>query len=437
MSVKESFFGRNAAVSLAAACVVLLPFGRTVEVAVVAMAVGGLVLAIRHGKTWYADPWLHRFTLAFALLWVGALWSLLDAVNFEKSASVVAGYLRFLLAGWFMVIVLRSARGHQIVFAVTAWAVLCWSVDVIVQGMVGRDVLGYPGIEGQLNGLFGTGAPKFGFTAALLLPLVLAHIQNWSRFAMVATLSIVVCAVVLSGRRAAWLHLVILAGFYFWIALKVHGRKALVPAFGAGLFALTSFGLLYASSADVQGRVDNALHWLMPGQATEESHGADSVGHRVWIWRAARNMIEDNAVNGVGVRGFRNAFLDYAETDDPNVYEVNVTGPDVNGSRVQKDNPIIAMHSHHIWIEILAETGVVGGGLFLASLLVIGREYFRLASVHTRPLMLPWGLCLAAGLFPLNTHLAFYSSFWAQLMWWLVGGFFAASAVGAKVRPHD
>ena len=40
--------------------------------------------------------------------------------------------------------------------------------------------------------------------------------------------------------------------------------------------------------------------------------------------------------------------------------------------------------------------------------------------------MLPYGLCLLVAYFPFNSHMAIYSSFWSQIVWWLIALYCAA-----------
>jgi hypothetical protein len=44
--------------------------------------------------------------------------------------------------------------------------------------------------------------------------------------------------------------------------------------------------------------------------------------------------------------------------------------------------------------------------------------------------MLPYALCLLAAYFPFNTHMAIYSSFWSQIVWWLIALYCAAYGAG-------
>jgi len=45
---------------------------------------------------------------------------------------------------------------------------------------------------------------------------------------------------------------------------------------------------------------------------------------------------------------------------------------------------------------------------------------------------LPAGVALLAWLFPVNTGLALFSSFWGQLIWWLVAVYYATLTLSTQ-----
>jgi len=109
-------------------------------------------------------------------------------------------------------------------------------------------------------------------------------------------------------------------------------------------------------------------------------------------------MIQEHPINGVGARGFRDAYP--ACNPDPAAQEVWGDGP--------------ALHAHQIVLEILAETGLLGLLLWLAAVAQAWRAW-RFAPPEARERARPAMLALAVTVFPFNTHLAFYSTFWGGL----------------------
>ena len=106
-------------------------------------------------------------------------------------------------------------------------------------------------------------------------------------------------------------------------------------------------------------------------------------------------MIDAHPVNGVGIRGFRDAYAQYAAKDDFWL------------AHGQKG----ALHAHQIVLEILSETGLVGLVLWLMGLALAIRAWrWSLPAARTRARVPALALVVTA--FPLNTSLAFYSTFW-------------------------
>jgi O-antigen ligase len=65
-------------------------------------------------------------------------------------------------------------------------------------------------------------------------------------------------------------------------------------------------------------------------------------------------------------------------------------------------------------LEILSETGIIGLLLWLAGAALAWRAW-RYATPQAKDRARPAMLALAVTVFPLNTHLAFYSTFWGGL----------------------
>jgi O-antigen ligase len=91
------------------------------------------------------------------------------------------------------------------------------------------------------------------------------------------------------------------------------------------------------------------------------------------------------------------------------------------------------MHPHQLLLELLAETGLIGLLWWFAGAVLASRAYRR-AGVAARDAAFAPGLALVAMTFPLNSHFAFYSSFWALLFWWLVALGIAALAQDTEAR---
>lgn len=396
------------AVLLVWTCLLVLPVGRVVEVPVMLMAIAGVYLLFKHWPSWRHNQAFKLFVAVFLLAWIPILISLLDAVRPQSTAMMSVNHLRFAFSGFFILHVLSSPEAHRRFLALCAWLLLFWVVDGMVQVSVGRDLFGFAiPLPGRINALFGDEGLVYGILVAVLCPLLWEHAaRHWSRWQAMAVVIATVIVILAAGARSAWITIVVILlayGVLLWRRRRHFSMPAVTIIVIAGVLAAVAF---WAGSERFANRLDNAIGALTGSTATMQ----DAVGHRLWIWRGALNMIEDNPVNGVGAGGFRYAFPAYAAEGDP---------------FVNADPPISPFHSHQLWLEMLSETGLVGA-LGLAALLVLLLMAGIRAPAGTRRVMLPYGLCLLAAYFPLNTHMAIYSAFWSQIVWWLIALYCAA-----------
>ena len=84
-------------------------------------------------------------------------------------------------------------------------------------------------------------------------------------------------------------------------------------------------------------------------------------------------MIAAHPVNGVGVRGFRYAYPQYAPANDHFVVSAEACGVGEG-----------ACHAHQLVLEVLTETGVLGLVLWLAAVVLAWRAWRRVGAAGPR-----------------------------------------------------
>jgi O-antigen ligase len=194
--------------------------------------------------------------------------------------------------------------------------------------------------------------------------------------------------VLLAGARAAWITYALVL---LWSGWRLLGWKKLLGMFAFGAIALV---LLAALVPQVRTRLELTTQALTTHEA-----GVDSaLSGRSRIWSAAWCMVREHPVNGVGARGFRDAFP--ACDPQPGTLAAWGEGP--------------ALHAHQLLLEVASETGAFGLLLWLAGGALAWRAW-RYADAEAREHARPAMLALAVTVFPFNTHLAFYSTFWGGL----------------------
>lgn len=375
----------------------LLPLGRLSELPLLAAAIWGLWLCLRQGRALCADPGVRLAVAVFACYWLPAVISAIDAVEPGKTWPHVLGLFRFAPFAVFVAARVRSVAQWQWLLRASALLVAVWLLDAWLQALTGVS-LGGPMDSDRLSGIFGADNLKLGGVLAALSPLLLAfaHQRLGMKGVWLAGL-LLAGAVLLAGARAAWLvYLLVLAGWCLWPPTDRpwRARAWIVLLLACG--AAVGYGA-YHWSPEFAGRMDRTLH-LAAGNAEDVDH---ALAGRLPIWRAAAAMALAHPVNGVGVRGFRHAYAEHAVPDDVLLAQGG------------------ALHPHQLLLEVASETGLVGLLAWALAFALLLRATWR-ARAFQRGRALPPLLALAAMCFPLNTHYAFYSSWWGLFFWWLL-----------------
>ncbi len=344
----------------------------------------------------------------FAAYWLPQAISAIDAVDVGRALREAAVDLRYLPFLWLVAAAVANTQARRTTFNGLAVIVGIWTLDALAQVAFGTSPLfwgldqlkqlisGRPmctveqmaGID-RLSGFLGPCNRKLGVVMASLSPFLLFAAAARLRVAgwLLASAAVGV-VVLLAGARAAWITYALVLVFSGW---KLLGWKRLLGVFGFGLVLL---GVLTVASTQVRERILLTTHAL-----TADEAGVDTaLSGRAQIWSAAGCMIAGHPINGVGARGFRQAY------------------PDCDGSPASRpawgQGP--AFHAHQLVLEVLSETGIIGLLLWLAGAALAWRAW-RYATPQAKERARPAMLALAVTVFPFNTHLAFYSTFWGGL----------------------
>src|SRR5690606_6844067 len=399
-------------------CVALLPLPGPAEAA---LSLGAIAVLVQlgwlraRGRTLPLERGAAGLILAlFAAYWLPELLSAPDALDRSRAWKETVADLRYLPLLWGVAIAVREPRGRRLVAGGIALVVLAWSVDALLQALSGRSLLfaGLDALKGvtgggplcpagevlapdRINGIFGACNPKLGLVLASLSPFALAWAaRRAGSLAWCVAAGLVGAAVLLAGARAAWLSLALVLLVSGWQVLGVRRLAGFVAA------ALLAVAALYLASPPLQQRVERTAMALQA-----DAGGVDgALSGRARIWHGALCMATAHPLNGVGVRGFRHAWADC----DPDP----ALAPAWGGGE--------ALHAHQLVLELLSETGVLGLLAWLGGAFAVWRSW-RLAGPVARQRAAPALLALAVTVFPLNTHLALFSTFWGGLLILLAG----------------
>jgi O-antigen ligase len=393
---------------LAIAFFALLPFRRLAEIPLSIFALSLIWLAFSPGHRERLRE-VSRFVLPlFLCYWLPMLLSCFDSVEPDKSWSQTAFALRFLAAALALGVLLEAPAARLRVLQGTAWLLLFWGVDAFVQLFFGRDLFGIPMHPDRLNALFYDRYQFFGPTLAMLSPLALEYARrNWRPWAWELSFALLFGAVLISGMRAGWLAMAVVVLAYFLLMLQPGNRPLRRAMVTIPALAATVMVLSYLASPLLQERIDVSRAFALGGERVLDTSSME----RIPIFRASLEMYRDHPINGVGVRGYPYAYIEYAEPGDVHVKK--------------SDGRYAASHAHNIVLEVMADTGSIGlAGLLLAFLLAI-RQAARSSPTERRDAF-PFALAVLLVTFPLNSHFAIYGTYTSSLIWMLLGLWAAA-----------
>ena len=401
------------AAGLAWGGLLLLPIGRIVEGWVIAMAIGGLWWIWKQPRQTFSDPRQRLFAALFLSVWIPMLLSLPDAVVPARTAQATAAFLRLYLCGVAIVALLGGGRRWRLFELLCAITLAFWVLDGWVQVFSGHDLFGFAPEVGRINALFGERAPKFSLTLAMLAPLLVETMRKRASWLWSAALAgITVALVLIAGTRSGWISSAVLVVAYAIVYIRSRRPRPVPVLLGAAVSLAVLCTALYLGSSRFRERIDQTI------VALTATHGSpNAIDHRYWIWKGALRMYAANPINGVGARNFRVAYRDYAAAGDP---------------YLARTPPVSPTSSHQLVLEVGSETGTLG----LLGLSVFAGILVTAVRAGKRARGVAPALCLLIALFPLNTHLAFYSAFPSQLLFWLAALFCAAWMPGPTHRDR-
>ncbi|MDE2316135.1 MAG: O-antigen ligase family protein [Xanthomonadaceae bacterium] len=401
--------------------VALLPFGRSSELGTFLCLLGVILLFVREPRALQGHPGARLLLWLLAAYIGAALLSAVDSVAPGKSWETVAALLRYLPLGLYACFAIRRQPKLEALYVAVACVLAWWTLDAWVQALTGWSLGGHAQAE-RISGIFGARNLKLGPTLAVLSPFALwAARRRWGLPGLVAAFLLVLGPVLLAGSRAAWLCYGLVALAFAWREASSWRRFGLYCALGAVALALAG-GLAWRTSSRFDARMERTLDAL---RGTHRGLDEALTG-RLDIWHDSLKMIAAHPINGVGVRAFRYAYPQFAPANDHFVV--------AESCGVGEG----ACHAHQIVLEILTETGGIGLVLWLAAAVLAWRTW-RQVGAAARGRAFPVTLALGVMLFPLNTHLAFYSAWWGLLFAWLLGlwcsSLFVSASLPAEQSP--
>ena len=331
----------------------------------------------------------------FMCIWLPMLMSLPDAAHLSRASETTIAYFHFLPAGLYMLYMLRDLEVRRIVLIGVTGIVGFWCVDGVIQLLFGRDLFGYPYDGSVLKGVF---YPKqrFGLVISVFAPLLCYAAWRFSKQTPWAWLTLLplVVGVTFSLKRTAWIMLLaalVMFAVCFMRTTRTNVTRVVTLIVVSALFV----GVTVFSVPKLHTQVTDTLDIF----STDFKTADVATSHRLSLWKTGLSVARAHWVNGVGPRGFRTVYREFASSDDFWI---------ARGNSGQT-------HPHLMTLEVFVETGVIGLLGYALCLSMLARRAWRQRKIH------PAGCALlivaVVAWFPLNAHLAFYGSYWANIAW--------------------
>ena len=347
-------------------------------------------------------------TALFLAYWLPEFFSAFDAIDRAASWREVwldLRYLPFLLA---IAIAMDTPRGRRWMLNGLAVIVLLWTADALVQAGTGWSLRGQATAD-RLSGVFGAGNLKLGIALACLSPFALFWSGKKGALAWLLVAFVLGAAILLAGARAAWLSYALVV---LWSGSH---RFGVAKTLAGGVLA----AILLVAVAPVFSDALNARFVRSAELLQGDEAGVDeALSGRVSIWKAAVGMGLAHPVNGIGVRGFRDAYAEHAGERD--FFLSRGQGP--------------ALHAHQLLLEVFSETGLIGLLFWAFGAWIAWIAWGWVGEAARRRSQVP-AMALALAAFPLNTHLAFYSSAWGGAFLLLLGMYAGSLMARSEDEP--
>lgn len=363
------------------------------------MAAIGLYRLIKNNDS-HRVPEIRFIYILFFSIWLPMLFSLTDAVDLHHSLKTTLPYLRFLFAAVFIIEEVKKNDAFNHIVLGIAIIISFWCLDALFQFIVGVDMFGYPMRGNFVGGLF---SPKgtLGHVLAILSPVYFEIVRRYhSRHRYLWLLLLIFFSIVLlSGKRTAWMMLFTSCTFYGAYLFYLYRSAALKIFLVIIPIAVLIMGLLVTQYQPLNTKINKTLGLF----SVDYEQMDKATARQLSLWETGIKIYGAHWINGIGPRGFRHVYADYANTDNFFI---------TNGYSGQT-------HPHLTLLEIVIETGSLGLFGYLIFWLYLMRFASQLIK-ENKACHLPWLMCIMIAVLPYNAGSAFYGSYWSSLTWWII-----------------
>jgi len=213
--------------------------------------------------------------------------------------------------------------------------------------------------------------------ALLLCPgLIAASASRWGRTALGIAAGVIALCIFVAGVRSAWLGTLLVGGALAVLVAFERRPVRISRTVLATAFATVCILSLFVVPNPLVPRRYGFVHRLKAARPVES---------RLYFYMAARRMIADHPVLGVGYNNYGVEFWDYADALQ------KVPRNRVYGYILEDMGGVRADQTHNEYLQIAAETGLLGLATFFLFLVIflgrLAKDYLHSQIWHDRLLL--------------------------------------------------
>jgi O-antigen ligase len=346
-------------------------------------------------------------------------------INYEDSNYIILGKsiadIRFAL----LFLLIRNLFYNKIIkinlFLISSlWCVVFLSLDILLQFTYGKDILGYPELDGRYGGVFGKEAIAGGYIQKFSMFAILAsffltfkNIKNNKLF-IIFVILIFANGILMSLDRIPFI--IYIVSLLLLLILLKNYRKILVLSI---LIIIFFFLILYKNNDLINKRYSpvynlfqitiSQMPYLKDSKNKDEKNFEQrTISTGIFYYKlftSAMEVSKDNLWVGSGTKSYHKSCVEQLLKYNKNL--------------------LCAPHPHNIYLEILINQGVIGLIIFLTFLFFLIRNYYlnlTLSKINNscRLLNIFFLTFLILELFPIRSYGSIFQTVNGTMFWFMI-----------------